>query len=111
VGVIYHLSSKFLLADSFGVNELTYVTCFLRDLEWPTTLALQSKKPHKGVDSHCHQRARLIAAYLQSQSEPFSLGHRGDETQCILVISTFAELRSHVTTNWGETQKSGCEKL
>jgi len=60
------------------------------------------KKPGKGADGHRRQRARLVAAYLhlRSQSQACSLGLHGDKTQWILVISTFRELRSHVTANW-----------
>jgi len=46
----------------------------------------QNKKPRKGDDSHRHQRAWLVAAYLQSQSQASTLGQRGDKTQWILVI-------------------------
>jgi len=63
------------------------------------------------TDGHRRQHARLVAAYLQSQSQAASLGQRGDKTQWIPVISIFRELRSHVTANWGRIQKSGAEKL
>ena len=36
------------------------------------------KKPRKGVDVHRRQHARLVAAYLQSQSQGCSLGQCGD---------------------------------
>jgi len=58
------------------------------------------KKPRKETDGHGRQRARLVAAYLQSQPQASSLGQYGDKTQWILLISTFYELRSHVTANW-----------
>jgi len=32
------------------------------------------KKPHKGADGHHRQHARLVAAYLQSQSQGCNLG-------------------------------------
>jgi len=69
------------------------------------------KTPHKGADGHRRQSARLVAAYLQSQSQAFNLGQRRDKTQWILMISTLCELRSHVTANGGEIQKSGSKKL
>jgi len=65
-----------------------------------------TRKPCKGADGH---RRQHVVAYLQSQSQESSLGQRGDKRQWILVISTFRELGSHVTANWGEIQKSGSE--
>ena len=41
-------------------------------------LKRQIKKPRKGSDGHCRQHARLVAAYLQSQSQGCNLGQRGD---------------------------------
>jgi len=58
---------------------------------WPQQ-TWADKKPRKGADGHRRQRARLVAAYLQSQSQASSLGQREDKTQWILVISTFREL-------------------
>ena len=52
-----------------------------------------------------------LLRHLGPQSQASSLGQRGDKTQWILVISTFSELRSYVTANWGEIQKSGSEML
>ena len=60
------------------------------------------KKPRKETDGHGRQRARLVAAYLQSQSQASSRRPRRDKTQWILLISTFHELRNHVTANLGE---------
>jgi len=60
------------------------------------------KNPRNGADGHRRQCARLVATYLQSQSQLLaSRKQRGDKTQWILVISTFHELQSHVTANWG----------
>jgi len=68
------------------------------------------KKPLKGADGHCRQRAWLVAAYLQSQSQASSLCQRGDKMQWILVMSTFHELRSHVTANWGRNSEICLQK-
>jgi len=74
--------------------------------DFPTTATRTLiKKPRKGADGHRRQSARLVAAYLQSQSETSSLGQRRDKTQWVLVISTFGELRSHVTANWGRNSE------
>jgi len=70
-----------------------------------------NKKPHKGADGHRRQHSRLVAAYLQSQSQAYSLGQRGDKTQWILVISTFRKLRSHVSANWGRNSEIWLQKL
>ena len=57
---------------------------------------------------HRRQHARLVAAYLQSQSQASSRRQRGDKTQWNLVIATFRELWCHVPANGGrEAQKSG----
>jgi len=62
-----------------------------------------NKKSLQGADSHRRQHARLLVAYLQSQSQSqaSSLGQRRDKMQWILVISAFCKLRSYVTVNWG----------
>jgi len=68
-----------------------------------------NEKPRKGAYGHHRQRKWLAVAYLQSQSQASSHRQRGDKTQWILVISTFHELRNHVTASWGEIQKSRSE--
>ena len=72
---------------------------------------IKFKKSPQEADGHHLHHAELVAAYLQSQSQASSLGQRRDKTQWILVISTFYELGSHVTANWGEIQKYGSKKL
>jgi len=61
------------------------------------------KRPHKGAHGHRRQHARRVGACVQSQAS--SLSQSGDKMQWILVISTFRELRSHVTTNWGRNSE------
>ena len=72
---------------------------------------IKFKKSPQEADSHHLHHAELVAAYLQSQSQASSLRQCRDKTQWILVISTFYELGSHVTANWGELQKYGSKKL
>jgi len=67
--------------------------------------------PQSSTGSRSCQRARLVTAYLQSQSQASNLRQRRDKTQWILVLSTFHEHRSHVTANWGEIKKSGFQKV
>jgi len=66
---------------------------------------MKFKMPHKGADDHRRQRLRLVVIYLQSQSQASSLGQCGHKMQWILVISTFHELRSHVTAKWGRNSE------
>jgi len=47
---------------------------------WPEYMG-RIKKPPKGADGYRRQHARLIVAYLQSQSQDSSLGQRGDKMQ------------------------------
>jgi len=71
-----------------------------------------NKKAPQGADGHRRQHTRLVAVYLQSQSQASSLGQRGDKTPWILVIPAFRKLQSHVTVpTGGEIQKSGFKKL
>jgi len=58
---------------------------------------IKFKKPRKGANGHCRQHARLVPAYLQSQSQASSLGQHGDKMQWILVTSACRKLRYHVT--------------
>jgi len=64
-----------------------------------------NKKTRKGADGHHRQREWLVVAYLQSQSQASSRRQCGDKTQWILVISTFHELRNHVTASWGRNSE------
>jgi len=68
------------------------------------------KNPRKGADGHRRQHARLLAVYGAITVTSFFF-QRGDKTQRILVISTFRELRSHVTASyWGRNSEIRLQK-
>ena len=53
------------------------------------------KKPRKGADGHRRPHARLVAAYLQSQSQGCSLGHFRNFRRSVTLTLTLDRPRSH----------------
>ena len=86
------------------LGSILYCTPFQLTFSYVYTFQ-NKKKTNKGADGHRRQRARLVAAYLQSQSQASSLGQRGQKMHYILVMSIFGKLQSHVTANWGSNSE------